>query len=80
MFFQTALRRYNTHGVAVVCMEDQRQAAAFADPLGQAGPTDQIGCDHRVCPHGEIPFDNFATPNIVTMLRYKQIPRTVVGK
>jgi len=42
-------------------MEDQRPASAFADPLAQAGSTDQIGCDHRVFPLGEIPCDDLET-------------------
>ncbi len=61
---QPALERGRSHGVAVVGMEDQRLLAALADPLADAGPADQIGCDGSVLAFGDIPSDDLAAPDV----------------
>jgi hypothetical protein len=51
-------------GVAVIGMEDQRLLASFTDPLTQAGPTLQIGCDGWILTLPNIPGHHFATPHV----------------
>jgi hypothetical protein len=39
-------------------MQDQWLPAALADPLADAGPANQIGCDGSVLAFGDIPGDS----------------------
>ena len=53
-----------SHGITVVGMEDQGPLAAFADPLPQAGPADQIRGDAGIFPILHIPSHHLAAPNV----------------
>ena len=61
---QPALERGRTHGVAVVGLQDQRLLAALADPLADAGPADQIGCNGWVLAFGDVPGHHLAAPDV----------------
>ncbi len=45
-------------------MQDQRLAAATADPLAQAGPAYQIGCNGWVFSLSDIPGHHLAAPDV----------------
>ena len=61
---QPAFERCSTHGVAVVGVQDQWLAAAFADPLPQAGSAHQIRCNGWILALGDIPGHNLAAPDV----------------
>ena len=45
-------------------MEDQRLGPIFADPLPQAGPTNEISVNLGLFPLGNIPGHHFAAPDV----------------
>ena len=61
---QPGFQRGRPHSVAVVGMLDQRLFAPLADPLADAGPTDQIGCDGWVFSFGDIPGLHLAAAHV----------------
>ncbi len=63
-FFQAALQRGGAHGVAVIGMEDQWLAPAFADPLSQAGPAHQICCNAWILTLIHIPGHDLADTDV----------------
>ena len=60
--FQPSFPRRRTHGIAVIRVEDQRLAASLADPLSQASPAHQIGCNGWVFSFGDIPGHHLVPP------------------
>ena len=63
-FFQAALQRGRTHGVAVIGVQDQRLLSALTDPLSQASPTDQIRCNGWMLTLIHIPGHNLSAPDV----------------
>jgi len=72
--FQPALQRCRTHDVAVIGVQDQRLLSLLADPLSQAIPAHQIGCNGWVFPFGDIPSHHFAAPDIDHQVEVKPDP------
>ena len=63
-YLQAPLERRGTHDVAGVCVQHQGLLSALADPLADASPAPQVGCDGSVLAFGDIPGDNLAAPNV----------------
>ena len=61
---QAGFQGGGSHGISVVSMEDQGLLAAFADPLPQAGPADQIRGDAGIFPILHIPSHHLAAPDV----------------
>ena len=79
-FLQPALQRGRTHGVAVVCMEDQRLLPALADPLAEAGPAHQIRSNGWIFTLIHIPGHDLAAPDVNDQVEVQPDPSHGCGQ
>ena len=78
-FLQPALQGGRPHCVAVVGVQHQRLSAPLADPLTQAGPAHQIGCDGLILTLGDILGHQFAAPDVDHQVEIQPDPSNGFG-